>query len=164
MSPIGRYVVLVIFIIVSLVHDKPDVFPLIMSFPAWQISLHFILSFTHQEYGRATSISNIKNKFTSNPHEYVPDKYYIPPTLNASKPLHVRKANATMVMLARNTDLDNAVQSVRRIQDRFNHKFKYPWVFLNEEPFSDEFKLCVFARRVSRPFPLTSAQACFQHH
>ena len=45
-----------------------------------------------------------------------------------------------MVMLARNSDLDNAVRSVRRAQDRFNSKFKYPWVFLNEEPFTDEFK------------------------
>lgn len=119
MSPIGRYVALIGFFL---------------------ISLHFILSFTHQEYGRATSISNIKNKFTSTPHEYVPDKYYVPSDFNASKPLHVRKANATMVMLARNSDMDNAVQSVRRIQDRFNTKFKYPWVFLNEEPFTDEFK------------------------
>jgi alpha 1,2-mannosyltransferase len=49
-----------------------------------------------------------------------------------------------MVMLARNSDLDNAVRSVRRIQDRFNSKFQYPWVFLNEEPFTDEFKQCVF--------------------
>jgi len=45
-----------------------------------------------------------------------------------------------MVMLARNSDLDNAVRSVRRTQDRFNDKFHYPWVFLNEEPFTDEFK------------------------
>lgn len=52
-------------------------------------------------------------------------------------------------MLARNSDLDNAVRSVRRIQDRFNGKFKYPWVFLNEEHFTDEFKLCVFLPDVS---------------
>ena len=153
MSPIGRYVALVVFIIVSLVHDDPDVFTLITSFCARQISLHFILSVTHQEYGRATSISNIKSKFTSNPHEYVPEKYYIPPNFNTSKPLHVRKANATMVMLARNSDMDNAVQSVRRIQDRFNNKFKYPWVFLNEEPFSDDFKSCVCLLNVSPVSP-----------
>ena len=49
-----------------------------------------------------------------------------------------------MVMLARNSDLDNVVQSVRRIQDRFNSKFKYPWVFLNEEPFTEEFQSYAF--------------------
>ena len=43
-------------------------------------------------------------------------------------------------MLARNADVDNAVRSVRRLEDRFNKKFGYPWVFLNEEPFSEEFK------------------------
>lgn len=56
-----------------------------------------------------------------------------------------------MVMLARNSDLDNAVRSVRRIQDRFNEKFQYPWVFLNEEPFTDEFKQCDFFCCLSLP-------------
>jgi len=51
-----------------------------------------------------------------------------------------RRANATFVMLARNSDVDSAVRSVREVQDRFNRKFGYPWIFLNEEPFSDEFK------------------------
>jgi alpha 1,2-mannosyltransferase len=54
-----------------------------------------------------------------------------------------------MVMLARNSDMDNAVRSVRRVQDRFNAKFGYPWVFLNEEPFTDEFKQCGFSLEVS---------------
>ena len=43
-------------------------------------------------------------------------------------------------MLARNSDVNDAVKSVRRLEDRFNRKFGYPWVFLNEEPFSDDFK------------------------
>ena len=33
--------------------------------------------------------------------------------------------------------------SMRLTEDRFNKKFKYPYTFLNEEPFSDEFKECV---------------------
>lgn len=43
-------------------------------------------------------------------------------------------------MLARNSDVDGAVRSVRELEDRFNRHFNYPWVFLNEEPFTDEFK------------------------
>lgn len=43
-------------------------------------------------------------------------------------------------MLARNADTDSAVRSVRELEDKFNSKYKYPWVFLNEEPFSDDFK------------------------
>ena len=50
------------------------------------------------------------------------------------------RANATMLMLARNSDLYQALQSVRAIQDRFNARHRYPWVFLNEVPFTKEFK------------------------
>jgi len=53
-----------------------------------------------------------------------------------------RRANATFVMLARNSDVDGAVHAVRSLEDRFNRKHNYPWVFLNEEPFSDDFKRC----------------------
>ena len=55
-------------------------------------------------------------------------------------PLIYRRANATFVMLARNNDMDSAVKSVREVEDRFNRKYHYPWVFLNEEPFTEEFK------------------------
>lgn len=55
-------------------------------------------------------------------------------------PIGLRRANATILMLARNSDIEGAVRSVRELEDKFNHKFKYPWVFLNEQPFSDEFK------------------------
>ena len=53
------------------------------------------------------------------------------------------RSNATMLMLARNSDLMGVLQSVREAEDRFNRNYKYPWVFLNEEEFSDEFKMCV---------------------
>ena len=48
-------------------------------------------------------------------------------------------------MLARNSDVDGAVNSVREVEDKFNRKYGYPWVFLNEEPFSDDFKLCALS-------------------
>ncbi|KAI0030492.1 glycosyl transferase [Vararia minispora EC-137] len=50
------------------------------------------------------------------------------------------RANATMLMLARNSDINGVVQSVREAEDRFNRAYGYPWVFLNEEPFSEDFK------------------------
>ena len=58
----------------------------------------------------------------------------------APPPHHL--ANATLFMLARNSDVDSAVNSVREVEDRFNRKHGYPWVFVNEEPFSDDFKRC----------------------
>ncbi|VDB92017.1 unnamed protein product [Peniophora sp. CBMAI 1063] len=51
-----------------------------------------------------------------------------------------KRANATMLMLARNSDLNGVLQSVREAEDRFNREFQYPWVFLNEEEFSEDFK------------------------
>lgn len=51
-----------------------------------------------------------------------------------------RKANATLLLLARNSDLGGVIESMRSMEDRFNSKFGYPWVLLNEEPFTEEFK------------------------
>jgi Glycolipid 2-alpha-mannosyltransferase len=55
------------------------------------------------------------------------------------------RANATLLMLARNSDVDGAVRSVREVEDRFNRKHRYPWVFLNEQSFSDDFIRCACA-------------------
>jgi hypothetical protein len=41
----------------------------------------------------------------------------------------------------RNRELRDALRSMRQIEDRFNHQFHYPWVFLNDEPFTQEFRL-----------------------
>ena len=57
-------------------------------------------------------------------------------------PLRNRE-NATLVMFAGNSDTDGTIQSVHEMEVRFNRKYKYPWVFLNDRPFSDDFKLCV---------------------
>ncbi|KAG6848634.1 hypothetical protein H0H93_015320 [Arthromyces matolae] len=67
----------------------------------------------------------------------VPATYYFP----SNETLHVdRRANAAFVILARNSDLNGVLRSVRDIEDRFNRGRGYPYVFLNEVPFEDEFK------------------------
>lgn len=50
------------------------------------------------------------------------------------------KIKATFVSLARNSDLKALSDSIRQVEDRFNSKFHYDWVFLNDDEFSDEFK------------------------
>ncbi|KAH9847748.1 glycosyltransferase family 15 protein [Lenzites betulinus] len=104
------------------------------------IGLHSILSFTHEDYGRVTSFKNIAAHlpWDSGSVDAVPTEYFETPVNPAN--FISRRANATILMLARNSDVNDAVRSVRRLEDRFNKKFGYPWVFLNEEPFSDEFK------------------------
>lgn len=51
-----------------------------------------------------------------------------------------RKANAVFVVLARNSDLWSFLDSMKQMEDRFNHWAGYDYVFLNEEPFDDVFK------------------------
>ncbi|KAF8926381.1 alpha 1,2-mannosyltransferase 2.4.1 [Dissophora ornata] len=50
-----------------------------------------------------------------------------------------RKANATFVMLVRDKDLYGALKTIRQIEDRFNRNHEYPYVFLNDKPFSSNF-------------------------
>jgi len=98
---------------------------------------HFILSLSHEDYGRATSINNIKSKILGDGYTHnVPDEY-----ISANAGTNVtRKANAAFVILARNGDLEGVLSSIKQNEDRFNKRYGYPYVFLNEEPFTDEFK------------------------
>ncbi|KAN0096180.1 glycosyltransferase family 15 protein [Hyaloscypha variabilis] len=59
----------------------------------------------------------------------------LPPATNAGP-----RMNATFVTLARNSDLWEIARSIRQVEDRFNRKFHYDWVFLNDKPFDDTFK------------------------
>ncbi|KAG0675593.1 alpha-1,2-mannosyltransferase KRE2 [Pichia californica] len=56
-----------------------------------------------------------------------------------TNPKFQKKVKATFVTLARNNDLWELLESIQSLEDRFNHKFGYDWVFLNDEPFSEEF-------------------------
>lgn len=50
------------------------------------------------------------------------------------------KVNATFVTLARNNDIWELLESIRQVEDKFNHQFHYDWVFLNDDDFDEEFK------------------------
>ncbi|KAJ2356454.1 hypothetical protein GGF43_002067 [Coemansia sp. RSA 2618] len=56
---------------------------------------------------------------------------------NASAALPVR---AAFVVLARNSELHALRATVRQLEDQFNARHGYAYVFLNNEPFTDEFK------------------------
>src|SRR5271170_968741 len=49
------------------------------------------------------------------------------------------KMKAAFVSLIRNQELWEIVRSIRQIEDRFNRNYHYPWVFLNDVPFTQEF-------------------------
>ncbi|WPK26292.1 hypothetical protein PUMCH_003641 [Australozyma saopauloensis] len=50
------------------------------------------------------------------------------------------RASAAFVMLARNSELADVVSSMRSMERHFNQWFEYPWVFLNDDEFTDAFK------------------------
>ncbi|KAJ3549442.1 hypothetical protein NMY22_g886 [Coprinellus aureogranulatus] len=85
------------------------------------ISLHYILSFTHEGYGQATSLSNIKQKITSGGPHVPPYKvplaedYYLKPNITSPQG---RKANATIVMLARNGDINGVTFSMKQLREQ----------------------------------------------
>ncbi|XP_014551451.1 glycosyltransferase family 15 protein [Bipolaris victoriae FI3] len=62
------------------------------------------------------------------------------------------RKNAVLLMLARNSEVSGAVDSVRSVQKQFNDHFGYPWIFLNDKPWSEEFK-----EKVSEAVQNTSA-------
>ena len=50
------------------------------------------------------------------------------------------RANAAFVILTRNSELDALRKTMQQLEERFNNKFNYPYVFLNDEEFTFEFR------------------------
>lgn len=50
------------------------------------------------------------------------------------------RAKAAFVILTRNSDLSGLQKTIPMLERRFNGKFNYPYVFLNDVPFSEKFK------------------------
>lgn len=47
------------------------------------------------------------------------------------------------MILARNSDLEGVLQSLKSVERHFNRWYHYPYVFLNDNEFDDEFKQTV---------------------
>ncbi|PWN99954.1 putative KRE2-alpha-1,2-mannosyltransferase [Tilletiopsis washingtonensis] len=50
------------------------------------------------------------------------------------------RAKAGFIVLVRNNELHGMKESMKDVEFRFNRKYGYPWIFLNNEPFTEEFK------------------------
>jgi mannosyltransferase len=53
------------------------------------------------------------------------------------------RANAAFVVLARNKELEGVIQSLKSIERHFNRWYHYPYVFLNDGDFDEEFMATV---------------------
>ncbi|KAF4589000.1 alpha 1,2-mannosyltransferase 2.4.1 [Pleurotus pulmonarius] len=112
-----------------------------------QISLYYLLSFTREELGRIASMSNIVSHLQQHPASsdgatFSWDEVTIGvPSMDSDDDVYiVPKANAAFVVLARNSDIDATIKSIRDIEDHFNRRYLYPYVFLSEVEFSEAFK------------------------
>lgn len=50
------------------------------------------------------------------------------------------KESACIFILCRNSDIGGLKETIRRFEDNFNRKFKYPYLVVNNEIFTEEFK------------------------
>ncbi|KAI4212309.1 MAG: hypothetical protein LQ351_005022 [Letrouitia transgressa] len=50
------------------------------------------------------------------------------------------RPRAALISLVRNSELEGIVQSMQQLEYHWNRKYHYPWIFFNDEEFSDEFK------------------------
>lgn len=66
------------------------------------------------------------------------------------------RTNATLLALVRNEEADDMVLSMRDLERTFNRKFNYPWLFLNDVPFTEDFKKKISAE--------TKAKVTFGKH
>ncbi|EWC47952.1 glycolipid 2-alpha-mannosyltransferase 1 [Drechslerella stenobrocha 248] len=84
-----------------------------------------------------TDLGTDPSTSTSTPNlgTITPNDKSFPPAIASGK-----RANATFITLARNTDTWEIAKSIRHVEDRFNRKFNYDWIFLNDQPFDDTFK------------------------
>lgn len=54
-----------------------------------------------------------------------------------------QRANATLLTLVRNQELEDIVHTLRQLETNWNHKYHYPYTFINDKAFTDEFKATI---------------------
>jgi len=57
-----------------------------------------------------------------------------------TSPVLPKRANAVIILLCRNSELSGILSSLNQYESMFNTRYRYPYVFLNDRPFSPEFK------------------------
>ncbi|OSS51880.1 hypothetical protein B5807_03285 [Epicoccum nigrum] len=71
----------------------------------------------------------------------ISDKYDKPFAVGCLEPnTSGPRANAAIVVLARNKELDGVIQSIKSFERHFNRWYNYPYVFLNDGDFNTTFK------------------------
>ncbi|KAJ3514835.1 hypothetical protein NLJ89_g2142 [Agrocybe chaxingu] len=117
------------------------------------VGVHYLLTVVFKDYGPVIAVPSLTqlggqlgfSQFLENNTSSDLSLGAVSPLLssinrNTTDTSDYQRANATFVLLCRNTDLAGVVTSIQQMEDRFNRRHRYPWVLLNEEPFTQEFK------------------------
>lgn len=51
-----------------------------------------------------------------------------------------KKVRAALISLVRNEELEGIISSMKQLEETFNSKFGYDWIFFNDKPFTKQFK------------------------
>jgi Glycolipid 2-alpha-mannosyltransferase len=100
-------------------------------FVATAITLYMILAWNREPEHDLEKATREYNEYLASP-EHRALKYPAPDDRAHGK--------AAIIALVRNNELDQMAQSMKELEETFNRKFKYPWIFFNDEPFDDKFK------------------------
>ncbi|KAJ9636617.1 hypothetical protein H2204_005217 [Knufia peltigerae] len=79
-----------------------------------------------------------KRKKNDDPVQWLKQNSDLEPHLPRSRT--TKRPRAALISLVRNEELDGILQSMRDLELRWNGRHRYPWIFFNEKPFSEEFK------------------------
>jgi hypothetical protein len=52
---------------------------------------------------------------------------------------NTERLNAAIIILVRNKELNTILYTLKQFEERWNKKYNYPYVYLNDEPFTSEF-------------------------
>ena len=99
-------------------------------FAATAISLYVLLSIREPEHDLAKATKTYHDYLASPEHQ----------ALVYPEEDDRAQGKAAIIALVRNSELREMAQSMRELEETFNRKFKYPWIFFNDEPFDDKFK------------------------
>ena len=113
---------------------------------------HNVVKFTPSQRGGSPyqllqPAATISSKHAPNPTKWLEqnsnDKFASQPGWNwpALPGQRSSRPRAALISLVRNSELSGIVQSMTQLEHHWNHKYNYPWIFFNDEPFSDVFKV-----------------------
>ncbi|OQV03708.1 hypothetical protein CLAIMM_08722 [Cladophialophora immunda] len=97
-------------------------------------------------YLAAVPLSRVSSELGGHSHQAL----HIPMNEPATKTplLHVSnlgnqsspRNDSAIIALVRTEELEGMIYSMRQMEENFNAKFGYPWIFFNDQPFTEEFK------------------------